>query len=96
MNEIKIEIDQLSIDRIISGVTDSIKKTIESSRADNPESSHLTREQTLKILDVHKSTLIGWVKLGKVSPTYIGRRQYFKRSDIMDLLENGSPSLKLS
>lgn len=47
----------------------------------------LTREETADFLKVNKSTLWSWHKQGKLTPSGIGKRVYYKRSDIENALK---------
>lgn len=46
----------------------------------------LTREETLKYLKVHSSTLWNWTKKGKVKAYAIANRKYYKKAELINSL----------
>lgn len=47
----------------------------------------LTREETAKFLKVSLPTLNNWTKAGVLTPRYLGRRVYYKKSEIINNLK---------
>lgn len=45
----------------------------------------LTQEQASEFLSVSKTTLIDWAKKGKISPTRVVGRIYYKKSDLLNI-----------
>jgi excisionase family DNA binding protein len=67
----------------ISENLNKFKKEFLSKEADD---ELLTREQTAEFLQVDVSTLYFWAKKGKIKPYGIGKRRYFKRSQLIESL----------
>ena len=71
------------IDQKISENLNKFKKEFLSKEADD---ELLTREQTAEFLQVDVSTLYLWAKKGKIKPYGIGKRRYYKRSELIECL----------
>jgi excisionase family DNA binding protein len=67
----------------ISENLNKFKKEFLSKEADD---ELLTRDQTAEFLQVDVSTLYLWAKKGKIKPYGIGKRRYFKRSELIESL----------
>ena len=67
----------------ISENLNKFKKEFLSKEADD---ELLTRDQTAEFLQVDVSTLYLWAKKGKIKPYGIGKRRYFKRSQLIESL----------
>lgn len=64
-----------------------IKSYIEDNHNQEPEKL-LTREETAKFLKVSLPTLNNWTKAKVLTPHHIGRRVYYKKSEIINKLKN--------
>lgn len=53
------------------------------------QETNLTLEEVLAILHTTKSTIWRWGKQGYLVPIRVGRRKYYKKSDIDRLLDEG-------
>ncbi|GGE25567.1 helix-turn-helix domain-containing protein [Psychroflexus planctonicus] len=82
---VQITTDELAklIDQKISDNLNNFKKEFLSKEADD---ELLTREQTAEFLQVDVSTLYLWAKKGKIKPYGIGKRRYYKRSELIECL----------
>jgi len=45
----------------------------------------LTQDEASKFLSASKTTLIDWAKKGKISPTRVGGRIYYRKSDLLNI-----------
>ena len=68
-----------------------LKKAINQAKAETsepkPEERLLTREEAAKMLSVDVSTLWRWEKEGHLLPSRIGKRIYYKYSEIQRITE---------
>ena len=71
------------IDQKVSENLNEFKKQFLNKEADD---ELLTREQTAEFLQVDVSTLYLWAKKGKIKPYGIGKRRYYKRSELIECL----------
>jgi len=71
------------INQKVSDNLNQFKKEFLNKEADD---ELLTREQTADFLQVDVSTLYLWVKKGKIKAYGIGKRRYFKRSELLESL----------
>lgn len=53
------------------------------------QETNLTLEEVLAILHITKSTIWRWGKQGYLVPIRVGRRKFYKKSDIDKLLDEG-------
>lgn len=51
-----------------------------------PEDDLITREKAAKMLDISLMTLYNWTESGYFTPVRIGRRIYYRKSDILKTL----------
>lgn len=68
-------------------------ESIQSTTSTTEPSSHtdlLTAKETCIFLDVTRKTLRDWEKQGRLMPVRIGRRVYYRRSDIEKALSGGT------
>jgi excisionase family DNA binding protein len=82
---VQITADELAklINQKLSENLNQFKKEFLNKEADN---ELLTREQTADFLKVDVSTLYLWVKKGKIKAYGIGKRRYFKRTELIESL----------
>ena len=85
---IRIVTDQLEkqISRIVEDAIDSkLEHYLEYLKnSDTP----LTTDQTAEYLSVSKQTIHRWVKVGIIKSRLIGRRRYFLKSEIKDIIHS--------
>jgi excisionase family DNA binding protein len=81
---------QITLDDFDEYITKRDKKLLDQFKKEflNKEADDelLTREQTAEFLQVDVSTLYLWAKKGKIKPYGIGKRRYFKRSQLIESL----------
>jgi excisionase family DNA binding protein len=52
----------------------------------------LTRKEVATLLSISLVTVHDWIKVGILKPYKLGNRTFFKRSEIMEALNNSNPS----
>ena len=70
-----------------------IREIVDSSKQTEQQEPEvlLTRQETADMLKITLPTLNNWTKAGVLTPRYLGRRVYYRKSDII----NNSKSKKL-
>mgnify|MGYP000117897483 CR=1 FL=1 len=77
-------IQQIEVDELRTTLLTAIKEEVENFKYRQPESEVLlTRKQTADFLSVTLVTLNEWTKLGLIKSGKIGRRVYYKKSDVI-------------
>ncbi|CAM4182094.1 helix-turn-helix domain-containing protein [Zobellia nedashkovskayae] len=75
-------------DLISNGVKTELQQLKEELLSKNANDEILTRDQTAELLKINLSTLWAWTNKGKVKAYGIsGSRRYYKRSEILDALQ---------
>lgn len=69
-------------EEILEGLKSEIKALKNSLTPQSQREKYITRKEAAKQLDVDVSTLWHWKNKGYLMPRYIGRRVYYKQSDI--------------
>jgi excisionase family DNA binding protein len=78
-------------------ISDQVKNQLEAFAANLQRESYsdgqdvLTRKETAKFFSVSLVTIHDWTKSGIIHPYKVGNRVYFKRSHLMDVLEQSNP-----
>ncbi len=79
--------------RLAELITDAVASAMRATAAPQPPPSdrdhgrtYLTRKELLDELRIAPSTLAGWQRLGYITPRRIGRRVYFTRQDVEQIL----------
>lgn len=80
-----IQFIQYTPEQLQADIRAAVKKTLadlvnQASKESSKEM--LTRHEVAELLQVNLSTIHNWCKKGKLKPYGIGKRVYFKRSDI--------------
>ncbi len=69
-------------DEIIKSIKDELKSLLFNNSDLSTSEKYYTREQTAELLSVNLTTLWNWKKKGLLTPYGIGRRVYYRASDI--------------
>ena len=89
-----IQLHQTTPEELVNVILLGVKKEIEilkqEFRPKEPE-EYLTRTEVSKMLKIDLSTVHHWTKRGKLKPYGLGRRVYYKRSEIEQALIDLSP-----
>lgn len=85
-----IQITEVTIDELADKVADKLMLNIQDylkqlSKKENDEI--LTRQEVADYLRVSLTTIHHWCNYGILSPIRLGNRIFFKKQDILDLLE---------
>lgn len=56
--------------------------------AEATRNERMTRKEALEMLGIGETTLWKWEKQGIITSLKVGARRFFRRSDIIDLMEN--------
>ena len=85
-----VQFVQITTAELAKLINDEISKNLNQFKKEflNKEADDelLTRDQTAEFLQVDVSTLYLWAKKGKIKPYGIGKRRYFKRSQLIESL----------
>jgi len=85
-----VQFVQITTAELAKLINDEISKNLNQFKKEflNKEADDelLTRDQTAEFLQVDVSTLYLWAKKGKIKPYGIGKRRYFKRSELIECL----------
>lgn len=88
-----IQFIETSPTELASFITDSISKYIENlnkvGNANDKDSLKeiLTRKETADLFSVSMVTIHDWVKNGIIKPYKVGNRTYFKRSELINVMD---------
>lgn len=85
-----IEIQDITVDELAEKVADKLLVKIETylnqlSKTKNDEL--LTRKEVAEYLRISVVTIHSWSKYGILNPIRMGNRMFFKKQDILDVLE---------
>jgi excisionase family DNA binding protein len=78
-------------------ISDQVRDQLESyaaklQKASSPQGKEvMTRKETAQFFGVSLVTIHDWTKSGIIHPYKVGNRVYFKRSHLMDVLEQSNP-----
>ncbi|HRF16784.1 MAG TPA: helix-turn-helix domain-containing protein [Chitinophagaceae bacterium] len=67
---------------IVDSVSSELKKQLATSTSTTKSDRLLSRQETARLLNVSTSTLLSYVKQGRIKSFRIGRRVLFKQADI--------------
>lgn len=85
-----VQFVQITADELANLINEQVKKNLSELKKEflskEADDELLTREQTADFLQVDVSTLYLWAKKGKIKPYGIGKRRYFKRSELIECL----------
>ncbi|MFD2834183.1 helix-turn-helix domain-containing protein [Gramella sp. AN32] len=91
-----IQLHQTTPEQLVQDILLGVKGEIESLKKDfrpqEPE-EYLTRSEVSKMLKVDLSTVHHWTKSGRLRRYGLGRRVYYKRSDIEQSLLEITPQI---
>lgn len=72
-------------------ITESVRYQLQELKRDlqrqDANDELLTREQACQFLQINSSTLWAWTNKGKVTAYGIANRRYYKRSELLDCLQ---------
>ncbi|GAA4932855.1 hypothetical protein GCM10023314_01560 [Algibacter agarivorans] len=85
----RILFEGLSSDELIGQLCSKISEIIESSKQTDKQEPEalLTRQETAEMLKISLPTLNNWTKAGVLTSRYLGRRVYYKKSEIITNLK---------
>ena len=78
---------------LASLITDGIRKQIENLNRVNPSNEKdspkeiMTRKETAELFSVSMVTIHDWVNSGIIKPYKVGNRTYFKRSELINVMD---------
>ena len=85
-----VQFVQITTDQLAELINEQVKKNLSEFKKEflskEADDELLTRDQTAEFLQVDVSTLYLWAKKGKIKPYGIGKRRYFKRSELIECL----------
>ena len=88
MNKV-IQLVQIDPEELVGLIQTSVKSLfndfVKGLRTNNPEEL-LTPNQVCELLQIDNSTLWRWAAKGKVKPYGIGKRRYYKKSELLECL----------
>jgi excisionase family DNA binding protein len=93
----QIQILSLTPNSLANLVSDQVKAQLEAfaaklQKASSPQGKEvMTRKETAQFFGVSLVTVHEWRKSGILHPYKVGNRVYFKRSHLMDVLEQSNP-----
>lgn len=85
-----ILLQNLSSETLKELIKESVKSQLDDFKKDLRTHNHdelLTREETLKFLQIDSSTLWHWTNKGRVKAYGIGNRRYYKKAELIDALK---------
>jgi len=89
----------LSAEELAQTIKDSIRDVLDNKHANDAkndsEEDLLTIEDVQKIFRVSKVTIHKWKKLGLIPYYKVNRKLYFKKSEVMDSLQNKKRKLEI-
>lgn len=90
VNKTIIEIENISVDELITKITNKVLEGLEISleRLQNKKNQELllTRTETADYLKINITTLYNWTKKGKLKAYGLGNRVYYKKNEIDEAL----------
>lgn len=98
MNE-KIQLIQVSPEQLANLISESvhaqIKDLIKSTKQKPPQESvmFLTRKETAQFFQISLFTVHDWMKKGIIKPYKAGNRTYFKKSELIEVLNSSNTSV---
>lgn len=85
-----VQFVQITTDQLAELINEQLQKNLSEFKKEflskEADDELLTRDQTAEFLQVDVSTLYLWAKKGKIKPYGIGKRRYFKRSELIECL----------
>lgn len=85
-----VQFVQITADELANLINEQLQKNLSEFKKEflskEADDELLTRDQTAEFLQVDVSTLYLWAKKGKIKPYGIGKRRYFKRSELIACL----------
>lgn len=91
-----IQLFQVTPNELVNLISESVKTQIQdllsSSTKEQPkeENDFLTRKETAKFFKISLVSVHQWVKDGLIKPYKVGNRTYFKKSELITVIESSN------
>ena len=84
----QITLHAISPNELLDNIKSIVAEAISQSKKEEPQQEeNLTTKEAMNLLNCSKTTLWKWEKLGKVQKYGLGRKTYFKRSELLAAIQ---------